>query len=121
MFTTHKNPNATRADYKYTDVKLASSTLMAELPDAMAEEVCGGAIANPETTGKNNASTPATGGFGNAIPAEVGYGAVGLTPFLPPLPATKLARLGPLDPSTRTAPKNEVTITIPLPTPITGF
>lgn len=111
MFTMHKNTNPTSADYKYTDVKLAPSSLMVELTDAMAEEVCGGAIANPVTTG----------GLGNAIPAQVGYGAMGLTPFLPPLPATKLARLGPLDPSTRTAPKNEVTITIPLPTPITGF
>lgn len=121
MFTTYKNTNTTSADDKYTDVKLAASTLVAELTDAMAEEICGGAIANPETTGKNNASTPATSGSGNAIPAAVGYGGMGLTPFLPPLPTTKLARLGPLDPSTRTAPKNEITITIPLPTPITGF
>jgi uncharacterized protein (DUF2126 family) len=97
-----------------------AATLVTELNDATAEKVCGGAITTPETTGGNNINTMPTTGNKTNIPSPTGYENFGLTPFLPDLPAAKLPRLGPLDPSKRTAttPKDSITITIPLPLPV---
>jgi hypothetical protein len=55
----------------------------------------------------------------NMFSSPQAYQEFGLIPFVPNLPATKLPRLGPLDPATRTPnPKNAITVTIPLPLPV---
>ncbi|MBD2296682.1 hypothetical protein H6G06_25165 [Anabaena sphaerica FACHB-251] len=99
---------------------LKATHLVSEINDNIAEQLCGGAITTPETTGENNLGTLPTTGNKTSIPSTIAYDAFGLTPFFPDLPTTKLPRLGPLDPSSRTAPtpKNAITITIPLPLPV---
>ncbi|MEA5620697.1 hypothetical protein VB711_23065 [Cronbergia sp. UHCC 0137] len=83
---------------------------LSTLTDARAEQIYGGTNTNPLDTDKNY----------QIIPSSETYQGVGLTPFYPDLPKTKLARLDPLDPSTRPefTPKNAITITIPLPLPV---
>lgn len=117
----------TKKATKFTNIQVGiiSSDLVQELTDSRSEQVCGGAIMTPDTTGGNDSTmTPATQGNSSALPLNVGYkpingiadyGQLGLNPFYPTLPPSKLPRIGSLDPSTRTSPKNVITITIPLP------
>ncbi|MBD2385518.1 hypothetical protein [Cylindrospermum sp. FACHB-282] len=112
-----KYPQCASTNYNYREVEIYPSALVEQLSDATAEKVCGGAINTPETTaGENKSEPPAKVGNDKAIPLGIGYGGLGKVPFYSPLPPTKLPRLGGLDPSTRTSPKNAITITIPLPT-----
>ncbi|AFZ23352.1 hypothetical protein Cylst_1034 [Cylindrospermum stagnale PCC 7417] len=111
-----KSPKSASTDYKQVEIKICSLALVEELTDTTAEQVCGGASDNPETTETNKSTTPSTGGNSKSIPLGIGYGGLGTAPFYSPLPASKLPRLGELDPSKRTPPtKNAITITIPLP------
>lgn len=101
---------------------LKAATLVSEINDIKAEKICGGTMTAPQTTEENSPSTipaPATGSQ-RTIPSPTAYNDLGLTPFFPDLPATKLPRLGQLDPNNRTVSprKNQITITIPLPSPI---
>ncbi|TAF04866.1 MAG: hypothetical protein EAZ77_15030 [Nostocales cyanobacterium] len=95
-------------------------TFVSEIDDDIAEQICGGAITTPETTGEDSLSTTPITANTTSIPSSTAYNNPDLIPFFPNLPATKLPRLAPLDPSTRTAPtpKNSITITIPLPSPV---
>ncbi|WP_413174999.1 hypothetical protein [Anabaena azotica] len=96
---------------------LIANTLVNEINDTLAEQLCGGTIATPQTTQENGLSTMPRTGNQTSMPSLQASGALGVTPFVPNLPTTKLPRLGPLDPTKRTTntPKNAVTITIPLP------
>lgn len=119
MFANKKatnSPKSVSTDYNHTEVPISISNIVEELTDATAEQICAGAIDTPETTEENKSITPAKGGNVNGIPLGIGYNGLGTTPYYSPLPATKLPRLGGLDPSTRTTPKNAISITIPLPT-----
>jgi hypothetical protein len=99
---------------------LIANTLVNEINDTLAEKLCGGTITTPQTTQENGLSTMPRTGNETSMPSVKASDALGLTPFVPHLPTTKLPRLGPLDPTKRTAntPKNAVTITIPLPLPV---
>lgn len=111
-----KFPKSPSTNYNHTEVEIFPSALVEELTDATAEQICGGAIDTPETTEENKSITPAKEGNVNGIPLGIGYNGLGTAPYYSPLPATKLPRLGELNPSTRTTPKNAISITIPLPT-----
>ncbi|MEA5575925.1 hypothetical protein [Anabaena sp. UHCC 0451] len=103
-----------------TENYLKAATLVSEINDIKAEKICGGMMTAPQTIEENSPSTiPATGSQRN-ISSPRAYNELGLTPFFPDLPATKLPRLGQLDPNNRTVSprKNQITITIPLPSPI---
>ncbi len=79
--------------------------LWEELTDVELEQINGGAIYPPEA-------------IGEATPLGIGYGMSGNEPYYTPLPKLKLPRLAPINPSNRhESPQNNVTITIPLPTP----
>jgi hypothetical protein len=98
------------------DSYLQPTCLITEINDAIAEKVCGGAITDPQTPGQNSSNTTNQGNA--AITASpIAYNQLGLTPFFPNLPDTKLPRLGSLDVSNRTTPtpKGSITVTIPLP------
>jgi hypothetical protein len=96
--------------------EISRSSLISDIQDAIAEQLCGGTMTPDTATDASNTTTPETN-TKNAIPSPASYQKYGLTPFFPNLPATKLPRLGSLDPSARqaTQPKNAITITIPLP------
>lgn len=75
---------------------LSLSELVAELTDNFSEQISGGAIITPEKTAENTQKTPPSAdntGKNTKIPT---LDDVGLTPFYPPLPTMKLARLGTL-------------------------
>ncbi|MCM0593528.1 MAG: hypothetical protein HEQ35_01775 [Gloeotrichia echinulata IR180] len=112
MFATNKATNSTNIQ-----VESATPVLVEELSDGRSEQVSGGRILTPEipgtTVGDSN-SIPSGGGY-SPTPMMGGSGGIDLNPFYLPQHASKLPRLGPIDPSTRTSPKNVMTITIPLP------
>ncbi len=85
-----------------------TKSVILELTDTAAAEVCAGLKIIPQTTGSS-------GEDDNTLPPAGWDGGIGLMPFLPPLPGTKLHRLGILDPTKRTSPKNSITISIPIP------
>ena len=96
------------ADSNYPKMRIELSALVVEITDRTAEQVCAGSMVTPETDGakeENDHTTPPAGWDGG----------IGLKPFLPTLPGTKLHRLGSLDPYNRPTPKNSITITVPLP------
>jgi hypothetical protein len=99
---------------------LPSVNVITEIEDGMAEKVFGGIGATPSATEGSNVNTAPKMENATNIPSLQPDKNLGLTPFFPDLPTTKLPRLGPLDPANRTAPtpKNAITVTIPLPLPV---
>jgi hypothetical protein len=97
-------------------IELSILTLMADLSDSAAEQLCGGSTTTPEVTAEGQSPRIDTA----SIPSTEDFQQLGLKPFFPVLNNTKLPRLGHLDPAKRTPtpPKNAITITIPLPLPV---
>ncbi|HLP89689.1 MAG TPA: hypothetical protein VK184_13990 [Nostocaceae cyanobacterium] len=101
-------------------VEISILSLVEELSDITAEKLCGGSIITPDTTAENKASATPSNVDTSNNPSMDDLLQVGLKPFTPPLPETKLSRLGPIDPANRTPtkPQSAITVTIPLPLPV---
>ncbi|MEA5620857.1 hypothetical protein VB711_23885 [Cronbergia sp. UHCC 0137] len=71
----------------------STTYLIVKINDVMSEQFNGGGITTPQVQGNINQAQPS----GNSqIPNVPGVLEVGLTPFYPPLPSTKLAHLSSL-------------------------
>ncbi|MBD2296066.1 hypothetical protein H6G06_21950 [Anabaena sphaerica FACHB-251] len=92
---------------------LSITELVEELTDTSSEQLCGGTIITPEGAARNAGKTlPSAGKTGTDanIPSSA---EVGLTPFYPPLPNMKLARLGSLKRNNGVANKKTTTLSSP--------
>ncbi|MBD2666267.1 hypothetical protein B6N60_02574 [Richelia sinica FACHB-800] len=94
--------------------------LFIELNNQTAAHILGGSTDVSEPIAVNIIDNTQPQLTSNSLPLPGNYQAYGMTPFAPTLPATKLPRLNPIEPSPRTKPnvKNAINITIPLPLPV---
>ncbi|HLO88989.1 MAG TPA: hypothetical protein VK203_28830 [Nostocaceae cyanobacterium] len=101
-------------------IEISILTLLEELNDPSAEKLCGGSTTTPQATGQGQVADQNSRIDTSSIPSTDDFQQAGLKPFFPVLSNTKLPRLGPLDPAHRTPtkPQNAITITIPLPLPV---
>ncbi|HLO87661.1 MAG TPA: hypothetical protein VK203_22015 [Nostocaceae cyanobacterium] len=77
-----------------TSISNSENQLFEELTDPTAEKISGGAISNPTTTDGTSEKPPISEGTTAGVPITANPSGAGLTPFYPPLPTPKLARLG---------------------------
>jgi hypothetical protein len=94
--------------------------LLIEVNNQTAAHILGGSTNVSEPVVANSSDNHQPQITNNSVPLPADYQAYGMTPFVPKLPATKLPRLGQIDPSQGHKPrvKNAITITIPLPLPV---